>query len=281
MRSDKSIEFDVGLYTRAGSLFDAKRTLLAPNAVSTLARDVIERLANDRLRGGSGQADATPPDANGVRPELLDHFCDALLSSDAEAPLRVMNERLLPATSTSAELYAYIAAAAENLGERWDAGAISFVQVTIGVGKLYSLVRAIGLGRADDPMGMDPRKFAMFASVPGDQHTLGVTVAAEIFRDSGWEIDLLIARSHEALVERVQRTGPSVVGLSMNSAEVLDALARLVVALRLEAPACLVAVAVAPGIDRQKVQDLVDLDLMIEDAHSAQEALTQRLTRRG
>jgi hypothetical protein len=113
--------------------------------------------------------------------------------------------------------------------------------------------------------------------VGGTPLTLGVTIAAEVFRDPGWDVDLQLDRIHEELLARVDATLPAVVGLSLRSAARLDALVRLVVAVRLARPDALVAVASGGDGKPEILWTVVDLDLVITDVRQAQLDLSRML----
>ena len=270
MDAHHQLEIDAELYARTSGLFAAKRSLLPPEAVERLAREVVERLAAAR-RG----TDSPAPDR-----QVVDAFCDVLLSDDPAAPLRFLEDNLASLVSRRTALYGYISAASRRLGAMWVADEVTFVEVTLSVGKLYALVRAIGSRRARPPVADHPRKHALFACVPGEQHTMGVAIAAEVFRDAGWDIDLQLGASHEELMARAERMQPAVAGLSLSGAGGLDALARLVVSLRLTLPDIVIAVAGGDSVDAETLHALVDLDLVITDAKQAEGDL-DRLVRLG
>jgi methanogenic corrinoid protein MtbC1 len=82
----------------------------------------------------------------------------------------------------------------------------------------------------------------VFASVPGETHTLGISMAAELFRRKGWEIELKLGLPHEDLVEALTASRTRVVGLSAGGGHALPALARLVVAVRAAMPGALILI---------------------------------------
>ena len=275
MESRHSFDINPALYTRTQSLFDAKRRKLPPDAVERLAREVVERLAEKRdVMNGRVTALAQPK----TDPELVDAFCDILLAPDASVALRFLEDRLAPTVTERGELYGYIADASRQLGERWDADEVTFLDVTLAAGKLYALVRSVGASRDAEYVDPNPRKYAVFANVPGEQHTLGVSVAAEVFRDAGWEISLQLNRSHAELIECVSTNRPTVIGLSLSSAIELDPLVRLVIALRLAMPNIIIAVAGGEDTDADTLRTLVDLDLVITNAEQAQSDLSRLLS---
>jgi methanogenic corrinoid protein MtbC1 len=55
----------------------------------------------------------------------------------------------------------------------------------------------------------------IFASVPGDQHTLGIRMAADLFRNDGWEIVLKIGLSQDELIADIRKRPRCIVGLSI------------------------------------------------------------------
>ena len=275
MESRHSFDINPALYTRTQNLFDAKRRKLPPDAVERLARDVVERLAEQRdLVNG---AVVSVPSA-ATAPELVTTFCDILLAPDASIALRFLEDQLSPVVAERGNLYEYIAAASRQLGQRWDTGEVTYLQVTLAAGKLYALVRSVGAHRDAEFVDPNPSKNAIFANVPGEQHTLGVSVAAEVFRDVGWEISLQLNRSHDELIEYAIVNRPRVVGLSLSSPVGLDPLVRLVIALRLALPNIIIAVAGGEDTDEELLRALVDLDLVITSAEQAQAALSHMLS---
>lgn len=275
MESRHSFDINPALYTRTQSLFDAKRRKLPPDAVERLAREVVERLAEKRDVLNGRVTELVPPSTD---PEMVAAFCDILLAPDASVALRFLEDRLSPIVKERGDLYGYIAAASRELGERWDAGEVTFLDVTLAVGKLYALVRSVGSGRDAGYFEANPNKYAVFANVPGEQHTLGVSVAAEVFRDAGWEISLQLDRSHAELIDCVSTIRPAVIGLSLSSAMGLDPLVRLVIALRLALPDIVIAVAGGEDTDEDTLRTLVDLDLVITNAEQAQSDLSRLLS---
>ncbi|ATX67143.1 cobalamin B12-binding domain-containing protein [Roseinatronobacter bogoriensis] len=275
MDTKHSFDINPALYTRTQSLFVAKRQKLAPDAVERLAREVVERLAQkrDHLNGAN-----SPQPTNATNPELVATFCDILLAPDASIALRFLEDQLSPVVAERGNLYEYIAAASRQLGERWDTGEVTYLQVTLAVGKLYALVRSVGAHRDAEYVDPNPSKNAVFANVPGEQHTLGVSVAAEVFRDVGWEISLQLNRSHDELIEYIIANRPTVIGLSLSSPVGLDPLVRLVIAIRLALPNIIIAVAGGEDTDEALLKALVDLDLVITNAEQAQTALSHMLS---
>lgn len=205
----------------------------------------------------------------GIAPEIVLQFCDLLLKAEPRAPLSFIPELQNLGASSQRLRYGLIAGAARCLRERWDAGETGFLDVTLAAGQLHALVRAVRVYDAGDALARRTRPDALFASVPGKSHTLGISLAAETFRDAGWDIDLQIADHHDELVNRVIKTEPAVVGLSLSTRDRLPDLMRLVMALRIAAPAVTIGVTPALYMLEDMIFGLVDLDLIFRDARIA------------
>jgi methylmalonyl-CoA mutase cobalamin-binding subunit len=119
---------------------------------------------------------------------------------------------------------------------------------------------------------------ALPAETSGEEHGIGITVAADLFREAGWEIDLWTGADHDGLVAHVEDTRPHIIGLSLSTEQRLDALVRLVVAIRITTPYAIIGVAPAAAVDAGRLHNLVDIDLVFEDGHSASREL-ERLIR--
>jgi len=266
--------FDAEIYARTASLFASKRSVLAPDAVESLASDIVRRLA----RGGSRGA---AMDGVGLGDASVETFCDALIEPGATAALRFIEARRAEGVTRQGVYLGYIVEAARCLGRRWDEDRVSFMEVTIGTGHLYALMRALRVEADAGRPAFDGRRCALFATVPGETHGIGITVAADLFREAGWEIDLRTGVDHDALVAHVEATEPHIVGLSLSTELRLDALVRLVVALRLVVPHAIIGVAPSACVDAARLHERVDIDCVFGDATSACAELERLVRLRG
>jgi methanogenic corrinoid protein MtbC1 len=199
---------------------------LPQEAVQSLANEVILRLSANLNRAGADTAPA---------PEPVDALCRALLSRDADAGTAVI-ARLQADGVPIDEIYTvYLAAAARRMGEKWESDEISFTDVTSAASRILAILRALR-----DPF-RSTRPFsdrsALFLAVPDEQHTIGVTMAADLFRREGWDVDLMIGASHDDVIDRVGTSDALVVGLTAHGRQSLAALIRLILAIRVVNPA--------------------------------------------
>ena len=194
-----------------------------PNSlVAGLANDAIRRIASGP--NILGHAHTVPPAVN------LEDLCAALIQDDDVGAIEVIFSALEEETTEEVIYLKYLASAARMLGDWWLEDRASFAQVTIGTGTIISVMRKLKRRYMQSHSSRDVA--VVFASVPGEDHTLGVRMAADLFRADGWDIELKTGQSYEELVADIERLPKSIVGLSIGGKRSLESLSRLVVALQ-------------------------------------------------
>jgi len=165
-----------------------------------------------------------------------------------------------------------LATAARMLGEKWESDELSFAQVTIGTVRIFAIMRSMRhLFEPDVPV---LEKTAIFAAVPGEDHTLGVQMAADLFRKDGWEIELKLGLDQDQLVEEIENSPSRIVGLSFGGDRSIDALSRLVVALQICRPQVKVFVCGSSIEAAMPILTLMELDGIATSAEEAQSQMT-------
>lgn len=222
---------DLDAFERANSSITTLKARLPEDAVVALAREVVTRLASRVIELDAHRLNE-PSDQD------IDALCIALVSDDLEAGAKFIARVRNEGASVEMVYLSYLAAAARRLGAWWDEDRVSFVAVTIAASRIYAIMRGLRGVLAQPPV--DLRRAAVFASVPGETHTLGVSMAADLFRSKGWDITLKIGMTHEALLEYFTHSNCTVIGLSASGDHAVLPLARLVVALRISNPQALI-----------------------------------------
>lgn len=114
-----------------------------------------------------------------------------------------------------------LAGVARSLGTRWEADEVSFADVTLVMGNLLRLRRA--LSEADVNATADGRgATVLFAALPDQSHTLGLTLAAEAFRRDGWSVKLLLNAPADEIVDHAKTRRPDMIGLTAGRHERLQ-----------------------------------------------------------
>lgn len=197
-------------------------------ALTDLAKTALARLCAQTDEAGAAGV------AAGVAARVLGEPCAAAMAyalcdpEDASAASLV--EDLLDAGLSVEELCRdYLAPAARRLGLLWDHDRLSFTEVAMATARIQSILRRMPNGRvvARPSKGLG----AVFAAVPGEMHTLGVMMTADLFRRRGWDISLFVGLAHDDLMARLIRDDRPVVGLSCSGDHSYPALRRLLAAI--------------------------------------------------
>lgn len=253
--------FDRSAYNNATRQLRLVETELPQNAVSSLAREVVRRLAF-RMPRHENVADL-PTQSE------IDLLCAALLSADDTAADQFIFAARRDGVDIGAISRGYVAGAARKLGQMWDDDRISFIDVTLACGKLYGIIR--GLRHVLAPQIVQGRETrpALFALVPGETHTLGIEIATDHFRRDGWDVDMLMGLDHDALVSEADLRHYEAIVLVANSDRMLEPLTRLSLALRITQP--LAHIIVAGGIldHHPDILHLVGAEAVMADLDSA------------
>ncbi|MEL6362821.1 MAG: cobalamin-dependent protein [Pseudomonadota bacterium] len=263
--------FDPETVAHTVKLFAEKRALLTADAIWAVTMDVIGHLAKTAptpksiVMPASGPVPLEEPD---IDEERLNAFCDTLISPYPDQALAFLAEFQAEGLARY-KIYDLIGAAARRLGEGWDDDRLTFVDVTIGTGHLYALLRAMQVEDVRQLSFAQPQKHALFATVPNECHSVGVTIAANVFREAGWQVDLEVGLDHETLVEQVNRRTPNVIGLTLSTNERLEDLARVIVAIRINAPTAIIGIGQGGEVETDQLKAIVDFDLIFTDINIA------------
>jgi methanogenic corrinoid protein MtbC1 len=119
-------------------------------------------------------------------------------------------------------LYArVIAPAMHELGRLWEAGAITVADEHLATALTHRVLGAIRpLELFEQEVPGAPKPCALLAAVEGEQHALGLRMAADLLEDRGYRVAYLGADvpSH-ALLQAVRTFSPDLLGLSATMPE--------------------------------------------------------------
>lgn len=262
-----AVVYDRQMFEVAFSEIEAVRRTLPEATLTALAEEVVQRVAQNLARG-------LPPDLV-PSPRDIDTLTHALLSEDAGAAAAFISNAQQNGKSYEALCLSYLAVAAQKLGEMWDADQVPFYRVTVAAGRIYAILRVM---RFERRLAMpDTGRAAAFASVPGENHTLGITMAADLARDRGWDIELFVGQTHDELLHQFEDRQTALIGLSASGKRSLPALTRLIVALRISNPGVQILVCGQIVASVTSLVGLAGADAVASDFDGAIEQL-ERLT---
>jgi len=136
-----------------------------------------------------------------------------VVSREPESLLEFVGTLLRDGIAVEAILVDLLAPAARRLGEYWDEDSTSFADVTIGLGRLQQVVRALGLSIPDGNADRAAPS-ALFAPAPGEQHTFGLFIVEDTFRRSGWRTWVETSARRQDLIDAARAHWFDMFGLS-------------------------------------------------------------------
>lgn len=260
---------DASAFARAKGVFDLPKQHSPAGAVQSLALEVISRLSHRHASGRplAPQQPEVPLDAAMAR--RVERLAEALLAVEDDEASAIVMEAHAEGASAETLYLGLIAEAARLLGRWWEDDRVSSLEVVLAAGRIYAMMR--GLRRLFGPTPSRGGRFrALLATAPGETHSIGVTVAADVLTRHGWEIDLRAGLSHDDLVAEVRGMAHPVIGLSASTPRMLFPLARLIVALRLSQPGAWIIICGRIAEFVPEVAHLVDADAAAADLTEAE-----------
>lgn len=255
--SKQTPKLDRAAYDSANASLRLVSERLPQDRVIGLAEEVVRRLAF-RLPAASSRAGRP----NAAR---IDQFCDALLSENEAAAEQFILQLQQDGANIESVYLSYIAGASRQLGAMWESDDLSFMEVSLGTGRLYRIIR--GLRHAIAPVLLEGRTHtpAMFALVPGETHTLGIEMAADLFRRDGGEVDVCIGKSHDDIMALADDRHYGAIVLVANSQKMISPLIQISVALRISQPLTVLALAGNLIEDNADIKVMAGADMVISD----------------
>jgi methanogenic corrinoid protein MtbC1 len=195
--------------------------------VTTVEAQIIPRLVLAHRGAGGGHAPLAEAPARRTRQEEVD-TCMRLLLDPAEGPLLRFAAELVARGLSPDSIYLEVfAPAARGLGEKWERDECSFTDVTVALGRLQQSLRRFAAHFRPESATGEPWRQALFAAVPGEQHTFGLSMIVQYFLRAGWDASMIPSPAADELLKLVRQEPIALIGLSMgreSHAPVLKAL---------------------------------------------------------
>lgn len=219
------------------SPFDSKMLVLNPVApVSTeMLKKAIECEIIPHLLSAKRQNMADGMMASRVHPmgaEDVAAFVDLIIADDMEQVRAVADRMIVLGGGRDALLEDLLAPAARVLGEMWERDVCDFTTVTLGVYRLDQVMKEICAVGRDDYSPLVHDRTILLVPSPGEQHSFGLNMVADVFREGGWCVRSagLVARSR--LIKLVGEEWFDVVGFSVSADRALKGLPSCIRAVR-------------------------------------------------
>lgn len=166
----------------------------------------------------------TPGGTTEAQP-LCERLSAYLLCGDAASFTTEVDHWVASAMPIQTLLLDVLSPVAQQLGLWWEQDRMSFGEVTWAMDHLQSALRRHG--HRHRPLEAMPRRplgpSILLMNAPGEQHSFGVCVVAELFHEAGWDVSTQIGEPTD-LIDPWCRHGFDVLGFSIATAVALPAL---------------------------------------------------------
>jgi len=159
-------------------------------------------------------------------------FTTLTLKSEASSLLDFVDNCLATGSSVEDIYVDLLAPAARRLGTFWEDDSQDFVDVTMGLWRIQEVLRELALRVPPPSVGSQGQRSALFANMPGEQHSLGTLMVAECFQRAGWDTDVLIEPSQSELTGKFANSHYDLVGLTLSNDCPSGALSGLIKSIR-------------------------------------------------
>ncbi len=195
----------------------------------TIEREILPRLLT-RKRSGGQEPETASPDAFGA--DAIAAFVELIIEDDVEQLRAVADRVILQTGGRDVLLHELLTPAAQLLGEMWEHDSCDFMTVTLGVYRLNQIMKETASGGIEVPLadGFDHR--ILLLPAPGEQHSFGLSMVADAFREGGWCVRSAPSATRGQLVHLVQDEWFDVIGLSVTAERWLKGLPSCIRAVR-------------------------------------------------
>jgi methanogenic corrinoid protein MtbC1 len=146
--------------------------------------------------------------------DLIDEF-SAIVVSDGSLEATDYFENLRERGASLEVLFEHlIGPTARRLGQLWEEDVYDFVDVARGIGCLQQIIRHYGCAFGPERERTGGAKSLLLAVLPGERHTLGLSLIREFFCREGWNVDYAVPKTMGDLVALVKSEPFDGLGLS-------------------------------------------------------------------
>ncbi|ADL02368.1 cobalamin B12-binding domain-containing protein [Brevundimonas subvibrioides] len=233
--------------------------------------EIIPRLLAAHQSGGLHEV--IPMNMGVVDKAELESFAHQTMTMDLSALVDQVELLVRRGVSVEGIYFDLLSPSAKLLGEWWEQDVCTFADVTVGLCRLQQLVYEYA-DRVHVEGGGGDGRTALFALTPGDQHSLGLIMVVEYFRQAGWRTICMPDATERDLEDIVQTERFDLIGFSMANERWLEPLTPLIARLRAVSRNASVRVMVGGRVFAENPDRvaMVGADQTATDAHAAVQA---------
>jgi methanogenic corrinoid protein MtbC1 len=252
---------------------------LSANDSASLAQLIEHHIIPQLLSQQSGLAAAPtamgnsdgPPIPTAIGADAVRQFAELAIGGDMRALIADADRHLAGGASIDTLYVSLLAPAARLLGSDWEEDRQDFVDVTMALWRIQELLHILSARAPIALRAGTGRHSVLFATMPGDQHSLGTLMIADCFQRAGWDCDILIDPTLSELNGRLAARAYDLLGLTVTCDCPSAALHNLIAGARAVAvnPALRIMVGGRVMLDRPDLVSGSGADAMAHDAVSA------------
>ncbi|MFN4114306.1 MAG: B12-binding domain-containing protein [Sphingomonadaceae bacterium] len=203
-----------GTNSLSGQSGDGHRCGCSPMALSSLVEsEIIPRLLLVHSTASphpqvTGEALITLAEA--------ERFAALPLELEADGLLEEVEAILARGVSAESVFIDLLAPSARYLGEMWEDDRCDFVDVTMGLWRLQEVMREIAIRSHPIARVLGGPRTALFAPMPGDQHSFGALMLDEVFSRAGWHSEALVGSGRRELLRFAADRPLDLIGLTVS-----------------------------------------------------------------
>jgi methanogenic corrinoid protein MtbC1 len=199
--------------------------------ISMVESEIIPRLLLAHRSGFVPPPPIVDPDGL-LGPETTETFARMAVCREPDSLIAFVGGLLQAGVSLDTIYTELLVPAARRLGDYWDEDTASFTDVTIGLGRLQQVVRALGWKTPSAHDNARLGRSAFFALGPGEQHMFGLFIVEDFFRRAGWRTWIETAATSLEIIETVRGHWFDMFGMSLSVDTHIDDVAQTIRAVR-------------------------------------------------
>ena len=203
-----------------------RQTMVETDENGALSRDsinaIIETEIIPRLLMAHGPGEGAPLSrrtngATRINSSSANRFALLPLSVEVAGLIDEVEVFIEEGVSVEAIYLDLLAPAARKLGEMWETDECDFVDVTMGLWRLQEVMRELSTRMPVLPgtIHLNASR-ALFAPMPGDEHSFGAVMLDEVFARAGWSSEVITKPLRKELLDAVSKEAFDVVGLTLS-----------------------------------------------------------------
>lgn len=163
------------------------------------------------------QAKSAQSESTSVSQEEARRFAPLILETEAHELLVEIESMIARGVRVDSIFIDLLAPVARKLGEFWEEDACDFVDVTMGLWRLQEIMREIAVRHPAHSARRGQARSALFAQMPGDQHSFGTLMLEELFARAGWDSEALPETQRPGLLQICSENSFDLVGLTLST----------------------------------------------------------------